>query len=82
MVWQSANSVNINYTKEINIVDLPSDNTLQTTPVIFQKKINKAFELRITFFGDYAITAKIRSQEHPKGVNDWRYIPPYELKIE
>ncbi len=72
----------LTYTKEINLKQLPSDEVLQITPGIFQKKITKAYELRINFFGDCAITAKLKSQEHDRGKLDWRYVPITELKVE
>ncbi len=82
MIWLEDNEMRLTYTKEINIDDLPSDTMLQNTPGIFQKKIQKAFELRVNCFGETIIAAKIHSQEHPKGISDWRYIPPQELIID
>lgn len=82
MFWFNDNEVRLTYTKCINIDDLPSDSVLQNTPGIFQKRIKKAYELRITYFGDSSIAVKLRSQEHPKGKMDWRYIPTRELIVE
>ncbi len=82
MIWIKDEEMRLTYTKEIKLEHLPSDGMLQNTPGIFQKKINKAFELRITYLGDFAIAAKLRSQEHPKGIMDWRYVPTKELIIE
>ena len=45
-------------------------------------EFRKAFELRITYFGNYPVAVKLRSQEHPKGQLDWRAIPTHELDIE
>jgi glutathione synthase/RimK-type ligase-like ATP-grasp enzyme len=80
--WVGKDYIHLTYTKEITQKQLPSDAVLQITPSIFQKKIPKAYELRINFFGDQAITAKLKSQEHARGKMDWRYVPPSELKIE
>lgn len=80
--WMNENELRLTYTKEIRLENLPSNTVLQNTPGIFQKKIPKAFELRVTYLGNYAITVKLRSQEHPKGVMDWRYIPTHELIVE
>ena len=62
---------------------------MQSTAGIFQKKIAKAFELRVTYFGTYPVAIKLCSQEHPQGQIDWRAIPdeelvtqPYELPDE
>ncbi len=80
--WIEKDGIRLTYTKEISLNHLASDLTLQITPGIFQKKIPKAFELRINFFGDCAITAKLMSQEHERGKLDWRHVPITELKVE
>lgn len=82
MFWFENNGIRLTYSKEISVTDLPSDLALQNTPGIFQKKIKKAYELRITYFGDYPVGVKLRSQEHPKGEMDWRCVPTKELIIE
>lgn len=81
-IWQENDNILLTYTKKITLNDLPSDKILQATPGIFQQHIKKAFELRITYFGNYYIAVKLKSQEHPRGVTDWRCIPPHELMIE
>jgi hypothetical protein len=81
-VWFYEKEARLVYTKEISINQLPPDEILQLTPGIFQTKIKKEFELRVTFMGNCAVTAKIRSQEHPKGLQDWRSIPGNELLLE
>jgi glutathione synthase/RimK-type ligase-like ATP-grasp enzyme len=75
-------SLRLAYTRNVTLEHLPSDPILQNTTGIFQKKINKAYELRITYMGNCGISAKIRSQEHERGIMDWRYIPTHELVIE
>ncbi len=80
--WLNQNEVRLTYTDEIRLDDLPSDLALQGTTSIFQRKILKAFELRITYFGNFCIAAKLLSQQHPRGIIDWRYVPPNELCIE
>lgn len=81
-MWIGENDVRLIYTKEISIDQLPSDEVLQVMPGIFQRKIDKAYELRVTFMGDTAVTAKLRSQEHPQGMQDWRSVPVHELAID
>lgn len=82
VMWINENEMRLTYTNEIEIDTLPSDSMLQNTPGIFQTKISKAFELRVTYFGDRAIAVKLKSQEHPRGRMDWRYVPGGELTIE
>lgn len=81
-VWIKDDKIKLTYTDTIELDDLPLDSVLQLTPGIFQKKIPKAFELRVTFMGGFCIAVKINSQIHPKGIMDWRYVPPQELSIE
>ncbi|STX29679.1 Glutathione synthase/Ribosomal protein S6 modification enzyme (glutaminyl transferase) [Legionella beliardensis] len=80
--WYEKDVLRMFYTKTICKEQLPSNEILQLTPGIFQKYIKKKYELRITCFGTHSVAAKIASQEHPQGLNDWRYIPPLELKVE
>lgn len=82
VVWMGEREMRLTYTDEIKLDDLPSDEILQCTPGIFQNKIQKQFELRVTCFGDHLIAAKLKSQQHPKGIMDWRYVPANELAIE
>ena len=82
VVWNRKEDFRITYTREVTLAMLPKDNILQSTAGIFQRKINKAYELRVNFLGDCCISAKLKSQDHPKGKMDWRYIPSHELKVE
>lgn len=80
--WEEEKKVRLVYTETITLKDLPLNPVLQMTPGIFQKKINKSFELRVTMMGNNPISVKINSQKHPKGELDWRFIPTMELSIE
>jgi len=48
------------------------DASLSYSPAIWQEEIKKAFELRITMFGEVAVTVKIDSQATDGGKVDWR----------
>jgi glutathione synthase/RimK-type ligase-like ATP-grasp enzyme len=82
VAWLGKDDMRLTYTREINLSMLPNDNMLQSTAGIFQRKILKAYELRVNILGDCCIAVKINSQEHPKGKMDWRYVPGHELKVE
>ena len=82
MSWLTKDEVRLTYTCPISIDDLPPDHILQATPGIFQKKIKKAYELRVTYFGGDCVAAKIHSQKHPKAQMDWRTAPVFELEME
>jgi glutathione synthase/RimK-type ligase-like ATP-grasp enzyme len=82
VAWFGKDEMRLTYTKEISLNMLPGDKHLQTTAGIFQQKIKKSFELRINIFGNTCIAAKLASQQHPEGIEDWRRIPPHKLVIE
>lgn len=80
--WFEEQRMKIAYTSRISFLELPNNKLLQTTPGIFQKEIKKKYELRVTCFGDYIVTAKLNSQAHMDGKVDWRAIPNGEMDIE
>jgi glutathione synthase/RimK-type ligase-like ATP-grasp enzyme len=70
--WSTEDGTALLYTNKIGLADLPDDEVLMLTPGIFQREVEKAYELRITFMGDYACSAKLLSQQHPVARLDWR----------
>lgn len=73
-------------TSVITYEDLPDDDILRLTPGIFQRKIDKAFEVRATFFGATCLAAEIDSQTHAATQIDFRTtdmrgltLRPYDL---
>lgn len=62
------------YTRPVDLATLEACTSLHASPMIFQAKVPKAFELRVTFFGRYAVAARIDSQQLPGAENDWRVI--------
>ncbi|RUR11414.1 hypothetical protein [Legionella septentrionalis] len=80
--WSDEKSIKIAYTAKIHGRDFPDKELLQLSPGIYQKEVQKAYELRIVCFGDHVVAAKLNSQEHPEGKMDWRAIPEGKLKVE
>ncbi len=80
--WVSEDALRLTYTNRISEELLPSDALLQSTPGIYQKRVEKSYELRITYFGEKAIAVKLNSQDHPKAKIDWRSVPCFEIGIE
>lgn len=80
--WFDKKQLKISYTAKIDFLDLPNNNLLQLTPGIFQREVKKKYELRVTCFGDYLVTAKLHSQQHKSGKIDWRAIPQGKMAIE
>ena len=81
-IWFEKEGMKLTYTSKINASDLPDAQSLQFSPGIFQKEVKKDFELRIVYFGDEIIAARINSQCHPDGQMDWRAVPDGELAVE
>lgn len=80
--WIEDAQIKISYTSKISFLGLPNNNILQISPGIFQKEINKKYELRVTCFGDYILAVKLNSQSHLEGKVDWRAIPDGKMTIE
>lgn len=87
--WFEPAHTKVTYTAQVQCNDLPKRRLVQAVPGIFQAKIQKKFELRITCFGQYLVAAKLHSQQHVDGMIDWRAIrgprmlvEPYELPEE
>lgn len=59
-------------TREVRLEDLPPDAMLQSAPGIFQARVDKAYEIRLTMFGDYPLAARIDTGDHEAGAEDWR----------
>jgi glutathione synthase/RimK-type ligase-like ATP-grasp enzyme len=70
------------YTSKVSEEDLPSAEILKCTPGIFQKYIEKKYELRVTMFGRFPVAVKIHSQNHHEGLLDWRSVSTNELSYE
>lgn len=82
VAWMDNNEMRLTYTNSISVENLPSDKLLQCTPGIFQQKIEKQYELRVTYFGKKYIAVKIHSQIHDQAKMDWRSAPANELRLE
>lgn len=79
--WAEEDGIKMIYTDKITFEELPSDTMLQVVPGIYQKYIEKKYELRVTCFGSYIKAVKIDSQKHDSGQIDWRKIPGHALSL-
>lgn len=73
------------YTNELDENGLREIDSVRSSPSIFQEKVEKAYELRITIVGNKVFAAKIFSQADAATALDWRRKPAmndYEVKIE
>jgi len=81
--WETDNGgVAFLETTVVNADSLPSPGVLRLTPGIFQTYIEKAFEIRATFFGAHVVALKLHSQRHERGKIDWRAIARTDLEVE
>lgn len=72
--WESPDGRRTLPTTPVRLDDLPSDAMLRAVPGIFQARIEKAHEIRLTMFGDHPLAVKLDSQRHEAGTDDWRVL--------
>jgi|SRR3982751_3906744 len=72
MAWRDGETTWQPYTSLLTEENLVSDALLSAVPGIYQALVPKAFELRVTVMGQFALAAKIFSQETQAGRLDWR----------
>jgi len=70
--WRDGDRVAMLFTSEVSPARLPADDVLRLTPGIFQPRLAKAHELRVTVMGERVITARIASQALAATQLDWR----------
>lgn len=70
--WKTETGTAHLYTSAVDLDDLPDDDLLQMSAGIFQRRIPKAYEVRVTYIGDQAFPAKLYSQENELAKADWR----------
>jgi|SRR6476660_2203619 len=79
--WSNEETAWMSFTSLLTEDRLVADELLQLTPGIYQERVPKSFELRITMIGCHAFCAKLLSQETSEGRVDWRKAYD-ELKME
>ena len=67
------------FTSLIKESDLQDDDQIRIAPVIYQKHIDKLFDVRVTIVGGKIFAAAIDSQKIPSAVVDWRQSETAEL---
>jgi len=76
------------FASPVTLADLPDDEVLRLSPGIFQRRIAKAHELRLTVMGDKIFAARLLSQDREESRIDWRNaftrlaVEPAELSAE
>lgn len=76
VTWESEKGAATNFTSPVTVEDLPSEEILRSCPGIFQQKIPKSREIRVTMMGKWAVAAQLDSQALNDSKNDWRVLGP------
>ncbi len=80
---ESVSDIQLIYTSEVDTFHLNAIHDYDLTPCIFQEKIHKEYELRVTVVGNDVFAARVNSQENEKTKIDWRkerlIFTPYAL---
>jgi glutathione synthase/RimK-type ligase-like ATP-grasp enzyme len=61
------------YTSEVSPTDLEHISSAELAPAIYQERIMKEYDVRVTVVGDRVFTARIDADALPSGIPDWRY---------
>jgi glutathione synthase/RimK-type ligase-like ATP-grasp enzyme len=69
---ESAEDMYVVYTTRLEEGDLSSDAALSAAPAIYQRLVEKAYDLRVTLVGDRVFPCRINSQEREDASTDWR----------
>jgi hypothetical protein len=70
--WEDGDKLAVLLTSDVRADSLPPDEVLRLTPGIFQPRIEKSHELRVTVIGERVVTARLDSQAHEATRLDWR----------
>jgi len=65
------------FTVSVERRDAANHQAVRHAPVIFQEKVPKRLELRVTVVGTRVFAAEIRSQDSQRQQTDWRHHPEY-----
>lgn len=68
------------YTTTVSRVDMQDIETARFAPAIYQEKIDKLFDVRVTIVGDTVFAAKIETSSLPSTIPDWRFASIDDLK--
>ena len=67
------------FTHAVSEHDLMRSESVRMAPVLFQEKLKKRLELRVTVVGDQVFAAEIHSADDPRQAVDWRRYPSFDL---
>lgn len=81
IIGESVESQYVVYTTPITPDDLADDDALAACPAIYQRRVAKAYELRVTVVGGDVFTARIQNRARGDEAVDWRAVDYAGLDI-
>jgi glutathione synthase/RimK-type ligase-like ATP-grasp enzyme len=67
------------FTSVVSETDLKDIGSVRFNPCIFQEKVPKRFDLRVTIVGERVFSAAIEAGSLPPNIPDWRFAPIEKL---
>ena len=71
---QTVDTQYVIYTTQLKSKDLDRDSAFSACPAIYQRLIEKQYELRVTVVGEEVFACRINSQAHTSAQIDWRAV--------
>lgn len=68
------------FTSAVSEDDVDDINSVRLTPCIFQERVKKDFDVRVTVVGERVFSARIKATSLPPDIPDWRFAPLEELQ--
>lgn len=82
MVWEGDEQVATLYAQKIDVEDIEDWDAIKLTSHIFQRYVDKQFELRIIYLDGQILSCKLDSQRDERSRTDWRLLNTKELRPE
>lgn len=82
MRWEEEGKVIALHTSKITVDELEDEDAVRACPMVYQRLIEKRYELRVIVFGDDILWVKIHSQDSGRYGLDWRKGIAEELRLE
>jgi glutathione synthase/RimK-type ligase-like ATP-grasp enzyme len=68
------------FTSAVSEADLDDIDSVRCAPSIFQERVEKDFDVRVTVVGERVFSAQIKVDSLPPNIPDWRFAPLEKLK--
>jgi glutathione synthase/RimK-type ligase-like ATP-grasp enzyme len=72
LVGRSIDEQFVIHTTKLTVSDIEDDASLSATPALYQRLVQKAYDVRVTVIGDRVVSCRIGSQARQESTVDWR----------